>query len=160
MDLPTQFGRRMVSVPVEVGGTRVRIGTVHLESMRPNTALRLAQLDQMMPALEAEAPAILMGDFNFDPDMREEDRIAPPWTDAWAVAHPDDPGYTRDSTRNLMIGKYQDKETHRRIDRIVIADPEARLTVTGAELLGTEPVADDETILPSDHFGVLAQLSC
>jgi tyrosyl-DNA phosphodiesterase 2 len=156
LDLPTGFGRRLVSAPIEVGRTRLRIGTVHLESMRPNASLREEQLNLILPHLAAESPALLMGDFNFDPSMDEERLLTAPWRDLWAECRPEDPGLTRDSTINRMVALHQGEDKHRRIDRIIGC---GALTTDTIQLLGTGHLNNDPDLFPSDHFGLLARVS-
>jgi endonuclease/exonuclease/phosphatase family metal-dependent hydrolase len=99
--------------------------------------------------------------------------LFPDFVDAWPAAHPLDPGFTFDTTRNPMITSGWERM---RYDRVLFRMPHA--TLQSVELIGTEPLAADPAqaagggggsgassatparqpppVLLSDHFGLLA----
>jgi len=146
--LPGAMGRRLLWA--DFGD--LRIGVVHLESMKKNAMVRREQLDVVFPRLDEAASAILMGDLNFCSCWDDENgQLEPSYRDLWTQLHPEDPGYTGDSVRNPMI---RVKEKPVRFDRVLLRSK--RWKATSIELIGTEEIAPG--VLISDHFGLLAQL--
>ena len=110
-----------------------------------------------------QAPVIVCGDFNADPDSDEirmlTGRTAAPVPglscyDAWEVAGPADPGYTWSNSNPWAI---QLLWPNRRIDYIFSAAPRPGGAGHPREttLLGTRPV---NGVYPSDHYAVAASL--
>jgi endonuclease/exonuclease/phosphatase family metal-dependent hydrolase len=67
--MPTNMGRRFLMAELTLrtaaGTIKVRVGTVHLESLA-NAEVRSAQLNIIYPLLDNECEnSFLMGDFNF-----------------------------------------------------------------------------------------------
>ena len=107
-------------------------------------------------------PVIMAGDLNATPDSTEIARLtgrAKPYdrelvfTDSWAAAS-DDPGYTwvRDNPYRA-----DSQWPRRRLDYVMVSWPRPKPlgNPISAELVGTEPF---EGFVPSDHYGVLAEL--
>ena len=127
--------------------------------------------ERQMPALNDFArgrvrehfPAILVGDFNADPDSTEIrflkglqslDGGSAYWCDAWAQAGDGRPGYTW--SRDNAFASWA-PWPNRRIDYVLVAQP--RLdhagTVDACRVVCDEPV---DGVWPSDHFGVFAHI--
>ena len=109
-------------------------------------------------------PPVLCGDFNAVPDSDEirmlTGRAAVPverlvFHDAWEVAGAaGDPGFTWSNGNPYAV---LDLEPDRRIDFVFVGWPKAggRGHVETCTVVGTEPV---DGVVPSDHYGVLAEL--
>ena len=75
--------------------------------------------------------------------------------DAWAIAHPDEPGYTFSPHNPLVSDPW---EENRRIDYIFVRGGHkgSTLKITACERIFNGPV---EGVWASDHFGVVADLT-
>ncbi|CAN5630581.1 hypothetical protein BH09ACT7_BH09ACT7_60310 [soil metagenome] len=154
--LPTQLSRGLLTAEFTINGSTEVIGSVHLESGKAASKLRERQLGRIFWTLRRSESVLLLGDFN----MRdaENDRIEAPFRDLWPVLRPGDPGYTEDTSINLM--RYDSKNKHRqvRFDRVLLKG--SRWLAADIELLGTDPIsAAHPRVFPSDHFGVQCRVS-
>jgi beta-glucosidase len=97
---------------------------------------------------QSDAPKILMGDLNdapHSPTLRFLlAEATPPFADAWALAHPDEHGFT-----------FPSHAPQHRIDYVLFTPPDA-FVVDDIRLVGDTPDADG--IYPSDHLGIVATL--
>jgi tyrosyl-DNA phosphodiesterase 2 len=152
--LPTAAARGLLTAGVDVDGTRLTVGCVHLDSGKASARLRQRQLAAIFEATAGERDVVLLGDFN----MRDhEDGIDPRYRDVWPSLRPDDPGYTEDTSINLMRLDSTQKERHVRFDRVLVKSD--RWVPTDIELLGTAPISPTlPRVFPSDHFGVRCRL--
>jgi endonuclease/exonuclease/phosphatase family metal-dependent hydrolase len=153
--LPSRMSRGFLRAEVIVGGTRTVICAVHLDSGKASIRLRGRQLRRVFRALRSVDDAVVLGDFN----MRdaENDRIVAPFVDVWPALRPHEPGFTEDTSINLMRLDSRNKHRHVRFDRVLIKGP--AWTAASIDLLGTEPLSDAlARIFPSDHFGVRCRL--
>jgi endonuclease/exonuclease/phosphatase family metal-dependent hydrolase len=123
--------------------------------------------------------ALITGDLNWDderarsvgPDPLMLKHLKKPWKDAWVHLHGDNKkaiGYTYDSKLNPMLGG----NLRRRFDRILLY-PDNASQVQRTEFLGKEVLPGlswEKTnpynnsvrsvpVAPSDHFGLLAQIT-
>ena len=153
--LPTTMGRGLLMAEVEHAGAPLTFATVHLESLG-EADVRVRQLARIFALLTRRAgDALLVGDMNFDHGAEPEtSALDPAFTDVWPALHPDDTGYTVDSEVNLMRYEVKSKLTRKRIDRVFARGD---LRPAAIELVGARPVGGDETLFPSDHFGLLAR---
>lgn len=152
--LPTEAWRGVLHARVDVGGRPLHLGCVHLDSGKSRAQLRERQLRKVFGLFDDAEDVILLGDFN----MRDDERIAPPFTDVWPVLRPGQPGFTEDTSINLMRLDSTGKPRHVRFDRVVLKGPGIRAVDIG--LLGTEPVsAHLPRVFPSDHFGVSCRVA-
>lgn len=135
---------------------RVSIGTVHLESIRHNREIRCTQLSDIFSSF-SPALALLMGDFNFDDGSEEESFRPTNFVDAWTQLYRADLGPTIDTQHNLMLRAQSLRDKRARYDRIWIDKTVFR--VTGIRRIGTDFIAGQSEIWPSDHFGLVASLS-
>jgi endonuclease/exonuclease/phosphatase family metal-dependent hydrolase len=154
--LSSSMGRRLHTLTLDTQCGELAIAGVHLESMKEMTPTRLVQIDECAPLLcEADA-AVWMGDFNAAPGSEEDARMLERFEDVWGKLEGESPGYTRDTTRNLMLAKVKD-DRHQRIDRILTRG--ANISAERIRMVSTEPLEDSPgDIFPSDHFGLIADL--
>lgn len=153
VDLCSAMGRRLLLVDLEVPEP-LRVGVVHLESMRAFASSREYQLGEAFAALRGAPQAALMGDFNFCSTSAENDNLDAAYLDLWAHLRPDEPGWTEDTTVNVMRRVHHRNEKHARYDRILWRGADWR--PVSIELLGTEPI--EPGLFCSDHFGLHARL--
>ena len=162
-DFPrSEMGRRLVLVDLRLrsSGDLLRIGTVHLESLN-NPGERAEQLKICEREFSRQAGHyILMGDFNFSDEYRENaehfQRLRG-WRDVWnLVKKENDFRYTFDSETNLMTKLSNGGRDRSRYDRIILKSD--RVRAREMDILGRQPIAhvDDVQIFPSDHFGLTA----
>ena len=153
--LPTRASRGVLRAELNVGGGVLTVGSVHLDSGKASAELRKRQLRTIFRNLQDASDAVLLGDFN----MRdhEDNGITAPFVDVWPALHPDEPGFTEDTSINAMRFDSTGKERHVRFDRVLVKSGE--WTPTRIELLGTEPISPDlPRVFPSDHFGLVCRL--
>ncbi|CAN5240966.1 hypothetical protein BH11ACT6_BH11ACT6_32310 [soil metagenome] len=154
--LPTRLSRGYLTAELTVNGEPLSIVAVHLESGKAATHLRSRQLGRLFDSHQTAENVIVMGDLN----MRdtEDHLLDPDYRDVWPVLRPGDPGFTEDTSINLMRYDMKDKHRHVRFDRVLV---KGQAWVPKAiELLGREPIADDlPRVFPSDHFGVLCDFT-
>jgi endonuclease/exonuclease/phosphatase family metal-dependent hydrolase len=139
----------------------------HLNWKLDDGATREAQVVEVVKqvrAVQADFPAILVGDFNAEPEademryLRGLTTLGGPtrtyFQDAFALAGDGTPGYTF-SRRNPFAAPL--REPDRRIDYILVhgRDERFRGEPLEAKVCFDEPVAGT---YPSDHFGVVATL--
>jgi endonuclease/exonuclease/phosphatase family metal-dependent hydrolase len=137
----------------------------HLGHWRCRQVRALADLVKALAT--GEAPPIVAGDLNADPDsdeMRFLRGLTPLggdsvyFADAWATtagqALGSGPGWTYDRRNPYAL---RSREPSRRIDYILVRGPDRRLR---GEPLSAAIVLDEPTagVWPSDHFGVLAEV--
>jgi endonuclease/exonuclease/phosphatase family metal-dependent hydrolase len=132
------------------------------EAAREHQAVRTAELEREH---RRALPTIIAGDFNAAPDaasirflsgLQSLHGRSVHFHDAWAVAG-DGPGHTWSVDNPLAaaeIDRIVGQPAHRRrIDYVFVGSAQAR--ITGAQLIGTEPV---DGVWLSDHAGVLVDL--
>ena len=153
--LPTQASRGVLRAEVDVGGGALVVGSVHLDSGKASAELRKRQLRRVFDDVDGSSDVVLLGDFNMRDD--ENDGITAPFEDVWPRLRPDEPGYTEDTSINLMRLDSTGKQRHVRFDRVLVKGSGWR--PTRIDLLGTEPISPDlPRVFPSDHFGVVCRL--
>ncbi len=159
--LPSRKHRKLLSVALETPHGSLSIGNLHLESSPANQALRLTQLGRILSTQANDRHAILMGDFNFDPQTHaEQSCIRDAYLDLWPALNGHAPGHTVDSTRNRMRFLHKRRHGRIRFDRILLRSESAGWEPRSIHLLGTEPISDSlPDIYPSDHFGLVAVIA-
>ena len=164
--------RVLHSATVDVGGTPLHVHTTHLHWRLTDGVARekqVAAVDAVARAYAAgsKAPHVIGGDFNAAPETDEirfmvgwhtlEGRRAV-WQDAFARMHPGVPGWTW-ASRNPATDGFGHLARDRRIDFLFVS-PEQR---SGAgKILAARVVLDAPDargVWPSDHFGVLADVT-
>ena len=158
LDLPSQMGRRLLCADLAINNSTLRVGVVHLESLRSEGIMRGLQLDSIFPILIESPQSLLMGDFNFcHTNEIEENRLPKSHIDVWPTLR-DEPGWTEDTAINLMRLDYKGKEKQARYDRVLLGK-DGPWMAHKIEIIGTEPVSEDNPrIFPSDHFGLFVEL--
>ena len=151
--LRSQMGRALVYTELQ----GLTVGTVHLESLRPNGQQRAHQLAEISTALASRDDALFMGDMNFPDHAPEESALHPIWRDLWRELHPEREGFTIDTTRNIMrLRAKRGRRRRARYDRAFLKSH--RWDVQQIELVGVDALPYDRLTLPSDHFGVYIEL--
>lgn len=149
--LPTRLDRGVLRA--DIAGSAVC--SVHLESSKASSGLRARQLRIVFRALRSAGEAVVLGDFNMRDN--ENSHIAAPYVDLWPALRGCEPGFTEDTSINLMRFDMKKKHRHVRFDRVLLKGE--RFVARSIELLGTEPIRDDlPRVFPSDHFGVWCTL--
>lgn len=153
--LPSRMLRGFLRAEVTAGGVRTTVCSVHLDSGKASAGLRARQLRDVYSAVRSVEDAVVLGDFN----MRDAEnaRITAPFTDVWPLLRPDEPGYTEDTSVNLMRFESRNKHRHVRFDRVLVKGSAWR--PAAIDLLGTQPIAPSHPrVFPSDHFGLICRL--
>jgi len=154
--LPTRLDRGYLTAEFTVNGRNLRLASVHLESGKAARALRARQLRCLSRAFGNDTDTVLLGDFNLRDT--ENDALDPRFQDVWPTLRPGEPGFTEDTSINLMRYDMKDKHRHVRFDRVLVNAQGWR--PDDIRLLGREPIAPSlPRIFPSDHFGVLCHLT-
>ncbi|MCG8420892.1 MAG: endonuclease/exonuclease/phosphatase family protein [Proteobacteria bacterium] len=156
-DMPSHMGRKLL---VAHFAGSLAVATIHLESLRPSAPIRDLQFARCVEILDAFDHAMLMGDMNFCSSWAEENaRIPDSYTDVWPYLHPDDPGYTEDTSINHMLSLYEQRTKRVRYDRIFLRSQGEVWQPLSIKRLGTRPIGDDLLLFPSDHFGLTARFA-
>lgn len=133
-----------------------------------------ALLAWMRARLPADAPVVLMGDFNAEPNSEEIAwMLTENFVDTWVQVHgPEKPGYTWEPTTNTNIQAYyhvpepydpvpwyeklkaENSQVSRRIDYIFVKNIPAEYILNSELVFNRAPEGQH----PSDHFGVLTTL--
>lgn len=152
--------RRFLLAALAVGPDQTLwIGCTHLAWKAEDEATRVAQVEEILQATAPlqEQPIVLAGDLNATPGSESIRRLrAAGWTDAFAVLHPDEPGYTWDN-RNPFIQGHAVQFPNRRIDYVWLNPTAARrYRPERCDVVLNAP--DPDGRYPSDHFGLLVEL--
>lgn len=160
-DMPTDMGRRLLLCGISLNGDNFIVGTVHLESMN-NSEMRINQLARIQEITSAHENWMLLGDFNFHAQMRENQHIAD--IDAWELVHGQGSSAREVTRRGLMIDRVIIKGGNwvplaiRRIGCDPIVPLEGNeVTVPSHSSAGTEKMMARDEEYPSDHDGVVVQ---
>jgi len=145
------------------------IATTHLTYRLHDGLKRERQImaaEAAIAALPSDLPRLFVGDFNAAPDADEIrflrgahtlDGRRVFWQDAWALRHPDLPGYTW-AHANPHTERLAWLTRDRRIDYVFVGAErrDGRGRVEDIRLCFTQP--DETGCLPSDHFGLVADI--
>ena len=153
------MSRKLLVAELRINEQPLHIATVHLESYKHSAPARKKQLKEIFPILGQIQHVMLMGDFNFCASWTgENSNLDPGYQDLWSLLNPNEPGYTEDTTINLMRLEYKGKHKQVRFDRMLLRSSNPGWQPQEIGLLGTEPVsADQPRIFPSDHFGLVGR---
>jgi endonuclease/exonuclease/phosphatase family metal-dependent hydrolase len=157
LDLGHQRAAHRVSVTVP-GGASVLVAVTHLHHRVPDAAIRDEQTAALVAWLDA-APAsdaqVAMGDFNADPEEPAYGRmLAAGFRSAFAEANGGEPAVTWPS--GLQAPAMDTDGDPSCLDYIWLR---GAVRATSAALWADCPAAQDATLYPSDHLGVVATLS-
>jgi endonuclease/exonuclease/phosphatase family metal-dependent hydrolase len=153
--LPTRQTRGFLEAGLAVNDAPLIVCCLHLDSGKSSARLRGWQLRRIFRAQKSAEDAVLLGDFN----MRDTEnyRITPPFCDVWPTLRPHEPGFTEDTSINLMRLDARNKKRQVRFDRVLLKG--TRWRAASIELLGTQPISPElPRVFPSDHFGVECRL--
>ena len=126
------------------------------------------KIRELEPIDDARLPPVLMGDMNADPDsdeMRYLRGLATSggrsvyFADAWVYGGDGGPGYTFDRRNRFAALAH---EPPRRIDYVYVRGPDAKLRgepLATRVAFATPSPGPDGDIFPSDHFGLVTELS-
>jgi endonuclease/exonuclease/phosphatase family metal-dependent hydrolase len=144
----------------------------HLPSWKPELErereLQTVKAARAVEELAGDRAVVLAGDLDATPDAasvrflrgrQSLEGTSVHYVDAWAQAHPDDPGLTFTPHNPLVMQESSVTiETPRRIDYIFIRGGEGgpALRVDACERIFDEPV---DGVWASDHFGLVADLA-
>lgn len=146
--------RPALGVVINVDGRLVSFVNVHLTPQMAAVATRKAELEAALHLLaELPGPAFIGGDFNFG-DTALENTLLTSLVDVYRTVEPDAPGHTWDLRNPLARKNSYPEEPSRRLDRILVNHPWAR--VRGARIVLDRPV--QRGVFASDHYGVLARI--
>ncbi|WP_432494281.1 endonuclease/exonuclease/phosphatase family protein [Kineococcus gypseus] len=163
-------GRTALQVLVDAPRRPLPFTTTHLNSSPAESAVRVAQVRELVPFVAAGArrgehyPPVLTGDFNAV-ETSDELRLARGYEtagpvegfvllDAWRFAHPQDPGLTWDR-RNPWVARVHQPSA--RIDHVLVGLTPftGEGAVRSARVVAAEPVGG---VWASDHAAVLVDL--
>lgn len=169
LELPlARADERRILLSARLAGTDVWLHTTHLHWRLADGLAREAQVVAASAAARGRGDGvhILGGDLNAPPDADEIRFLAGRttlagqrvvWQDAFAAAHPGEPGLTW-ARRNPMTDELAFLERDRRIDYLFVS-PQTRAgrgRVLDARVVLDAP--DEDGVWPSDHFGVVADI--
>ncbi len=137
------------------------LATTHMESLLEDGPTRATQLDEIFAELAGEtAPTMLAGDLNFgDGEQPDTEHLDPAFTDLWTHLHGSaDPGLTWNRERSPMAaaGSFVG-EPSRRLDRVLLRG--SGWLPSSIAIVGDRSISGDPWLFPSDHFGLVAEVS-
>lgn len=145
--LPTNMARRLLTAEIIYNGAIVLVATIHLESLN-SQKLREKQLRICEEIFRKYATVIFCGDFNFcsyrnfsgEGELENKclAEILPSYQDVWPTLHPEEKGFTFDSTTNPSIHQFEQM----RYDRVMCQSLEGVLEATSISIEGTLNAAD------------------
>lgn len=156
--LPTRLSRGYLAAQLTVNGDPLSVLSVHLESGKAAASLRERQLRQIFDSQKGSENVMIMGDFNIrDAENATLGMLGGDYHDVWPRLRPGEPGYTEDTSINLMRFDMKNKHRHVRFDRVLAKG--GTWVPESIELLGREPISTAlPRVFPSDHFGVRCTL--
>ncbi len=157
LDLGAKRAAHRVRVTLP-GGARLVFAVTHLHHLPPDAAIRLAQVEQLLPWLDA-APEhdalVVVGDFNAAPGEAAASRMREAgFRSAFAEANGADPAVTWPS--GLQAPAMDTDGVPACLDYIWVR---GMVQVDEARLFADRPAAGDPTLYPSDHLGIAARLA-
>ena len=147
--------RGWCSVDVRLRGKSIRVVSTHLEESIP--IIQFIQANELLDGpLHTSRRVISLGDFNAtNGSTTYENLLTAGFQDAWAVAHPGDPGFSCCQAEDLLNPTSQLSE---RIDLILFRG--RRISVDDMQIVGADPSDRlPSGQWPSDHAGVVSTLS-
>jgi endonuclease/exonuclease/phosphatase family metal-dependent hydrolase len=136
---------------------------LHHGHIRERQVVAVADFVEQL-AGQASLPPILVGDLNAEPDAAEIRFLcglqalsgrSTYFQDAWRVAGNGDPGYTWDNRNSFAV---YEADPNRRIDYVLVgkAEMNRRGWIESVRIVMDEAHND---VFPSDHFGLLAEIT-
>ncbi len=158
--LDLDFGRSALRTRIALadGGPTMTMVVTHLHHVPADEAARDAQTGSLIAWLDAapvSEPTVVVGDFNAEPDEPTYRRMTDAgFRSAFFEANGAEPAVTWPSGI-VAPGMDTDGEPGC-LDYIWLRGP---VTATAARLVFDRPAADDPTLFPSDHRGLVATLA-
>lgn len=150
-------GRERVAqrLMIDVGGSQVCFANTHLHHMpQEDESERLPQMKALLAWLQdVNVPTILTGDMNTIPSRETMQLAKATYVSAYAQVHGQEPEYTFPAP----LAEHQYPEHRVTIDYILIS-PDT-LKATSADIVGNESYGTNPKLSPSDHLGVLANVT-
>ena len=154
LDLGHRRAAHRVLVPLPDGPTLL-VAVTHLHHRVPDAVLRDEQAVALVAWLDAAPPAsvqVVMGDFNADPAEPAYARmVAAGFRSAYAEANGAEPSVTWPS--GLQAPAMDTDGDPACLDYVWLR---GQASVLHARLWADRPAADDPTLYPSDHLGIVA----
>ncbi|CAM9283312.1 unnamed protein product, partial [Ectocarpus fasciculatus] len=151
--LPTNMARRLLTAEIIYNGAIVLVATIHLESLN-SQKLREKQLRICEEIFRKYATVIFCGDFNFC--SYRNFKILPSYQDVWPTLHPEEKGFTFDSTTNPSIHQFEQM----RYDRVMCQSLEGLpLSLRSRDENKGFSALDLQEVFPSDHYGLLTEFA-
>lgn len=153
-----KFDRRAIFTEIEIGGKSALLANTHLSWKAEDKATRLAQVKEFIAQISKFGrPAIATGDFNSTPESEAvEEMKNAGFVELFGHLQPKENGFTWDNARNPYLKTHSVIYPDRRIDLVMVRrELLPLLQPKSCELAFTKP--DGEGVLPSDHFGVIAE---
>jgi endonuclease/exonuclease/phosphatase family metal-dependent hydrolase len=154
LDLGHQRAVHRVTVMLP-GGASLLVAVTHLHHRVPDAALRDEQTAALVAWLDTAPPSdaqVVMGDFNADPGEPAYGRmLGAGFRSAYAEANGGEPAVTWPS--GLRAPAMDTDGDPSCLDYIWLR---GRVRTADARLWADRPAADDATLYPSDHLGVVA----
>jgi endonuclease/exonuclease/phosphatase family metal-dependent hydrolase len=134
-------------------GQQLAFYNTHLHHLPVDDALRLAQAERIVASMDGagDAPRILVGDFNSEPDSSVVRFITSRFRSAHSVANGAEPELTAPTPLNAA-----EASRLATIDYIFVDE---RVTVHAAWLTFTRADSHDDRLYASDHYGIAARVS-
>lgn len=174
-DLDSGETRSLLSVRVDTPAGVLPVFVTHLNWKLHHGWVRVKQVQHIVeriferaPVDEQVLPPVLMGDFNAEPGSDEirylsglatVDGRSVFFADAWAYGGDGGPGYTFDRRNSFAAISH---EPPRRIDYIFVRGPDRKLRGEPFDTrvcFCTPRVEAGSEVWPSDHFGLVTELS-
>jgi endonuclease/exonuclease/phosphatase family metal-dependent hydrolase len=152
LDLPG--GERVAQrALVDVDGVRFCFANTHLHDKPVDERIRLPQMQALLQWLcDTDHPTILTGDMNAQPQSTTILAAKGPYQSAYEAVHGSEPQATFPTP--LVSNFHPDQGSV--IDYIFFARD--NLQAKAASIVANRPHPEDETLYPSDHFGILAAI--
>jgi endonuclease/exonuclease/phosphatase family metal-dependent hydrolase len=147
------YRRSVVCAVVTTPDGEVDACSVHAEE----NGCHLRSLARRLRERRSERPLVMVGDLNSPPDAPGMDTLLSElgFVDAFHAAHPHDPGFTV-----WQPPRAAERRANRRVDYVMLAVPHGVRVLESRVVLDTpRPAADGLPLWPSDHYGVVADVS-
>jgi endonuclease/exonuclease/phosphatase family metal-dependent hydrolase len=159
VDLDHKRSANLVRVNL-AGGEQLRFVATHLHHEVPDEAIRDEQAAALATWLDGspatgDAPTVVVGDFNAEPvEPAYRRMMAAGFRSASVEANGTEPAVTWPS--GIQAPGMDDDGEPGCLDYIWVRGP---ISVQSCRVVFDRPAADDPTLYPSDHFGLVASIS-
>ncbi|NIV32412.1 MAG: hypothetical protein GWN58_24115, partial [Anaerolineae bacterium] len=152
LDLPG--GERVAQrAVVDTGTFHLCLANTHLHDKPADESIRLPQMRALLGWLaEVDAPTVLTGDMNAQPESSTIRAAKERYRSSYEAVHGSEPQATFPTPLVSATGPDQGST----IDYIFFSGDSLR--VEAASIVADRSHPADETLYPSDHFGILAEI--